>query len=326
AFTFQINDDVSTARCQLDSAPDAVCTSPTSQTYSSLPLGAHTFTVQAIDAAGNTATATYSWTITTQPPVNTALPTISGQATVGQTLTAAKGTWTGTPTPTYTYQWKRCDTGGANCAAISGATHTTYTVATADAGSTLLVTVTAKNSVGSASANSAATAVVTSAASAPVNTAVPVVTGQAVVGNVLQASTGTWTGNPTPTYTYQWQRCDTTGNNCATITAATSASYTIAAADAGATLRATVTGTNTAGSASASSAATAVVASAASAPVNTTVPVVTGQAVVGSVLQASTGTWTGNPTPTYTYQWKRCDTTGNNCTPITGATQPSYTL
>src|SRR5439155_1205837 len=72
--TFQINDDVSTARCQLDGGPAGLCTTPTSQSYSSLATGPHTFTVQAIDAAGRTANATYSWTIGTQIPVNAVAP------------------------------------------------------------------------------------------------------------------------------------------------------------------------------------------------------------------------------------------------------------
>ena len=93
-------------------------------------------------------------------PSSTAVPTISGTAAQGQTLTAANGTWTNNPT-TYGVQWQRCDTGGANCADISGATASTYAVTSADAGSTLRVTVTAKNRFGSASATSAQTATVT---------------------------------------------------------------------------------------------------------------------------------------------------------------------
>lgn len=38
-------------------------------------------------------------------PSNTVLPTISGTATVGQMLTAATGTWSGTTPITYTYAW-----------------------------------------------------------------------------------------------------------------------------------------------------------------------------------------------------------------------------
>lgn len=94
-------------------------------------------------------------------PVNTAAPAISGTPQVGQSLSASPGTWTSDTTPTYTYQWNRCDSAGNNCAAITGATAQTYTVAAADVDKTLRVTVTATNPSGSASASSAQTAAVT---------------------------------------------------------------------------------------------------------------------------------------------------------------------
>ena len=91
-------------------------------------------------------------------PSNTAPPTISGTPQVGQVLTANAGTWSGSPT--FTYQWQRCDAQGNACAAIAGATAKTYTVQSADAGTTLRVAVTATDSSGSNSATSAQTAVV----------------------------------------------------------------------------------------------------------------------------------------------------------------------
>lgn len=83
----------------------------------------------------------------TPPPSNSVLPDITGTPTVGQTLTASNGTWTGSPT--FTRQWKR---NGAN---ISGATATTYLLVVGDAAATITVTVTATNSFGATAATSA---------------------------------------------------------------------------------------------------------------------------------------------------------------------------
>jgi hypothetical protein len=100
-------------------------------------------------------------------PSNTALPTITGTAQDGQTLTATPGDWNGTQPMTYAYQWNRCDTSGASCSPISGATSTTYVVTSADVGSTLRVKVTATNSAGFGTATSNPTATVQAQATAP---------------------------------------------------------------------------------------------------------------------------------------------------------------
>jgi hypothetical protein len=90
-------------------------------------------------------------------PVNTALPTITGTATEGQTLAASTGTWTNSPTG-HAYQWLR--DGGA----IGGAVASTYLPVTADIGATITVQVIASNAGGnSAPATSAATAAVAAA-------------------------------------------------------------------------------------------------------------------------------------------------------------------
>ena len=80
-------------------------------------------------------------------------------------MTATNGTWTGSPT-SYAIQWRRCNTSGATCTDISGASASTYLVQAADVNNTLRVRVTASNSAGPSSpADSTATATVTAAPS-----------------------------------------------------------------------------------------------------------------------------------------------------------------
>jgi hypothetical protein len=196
-------------------------------------------------------------------PVNSALPAISGQTIQGSALTTSDGTWSNSPT-SYTYQWQDCNTSGAACTNISGATSSTYTLAGSDVGDTLRAVVTATNSGGSAPATSAASAAVTANATpppppaAPVNSALPAISGQTIQDSVLTTSNGTWSNSPT-SYTYQWQDCNTSGAACTNISGATSSTYTLASSDVGDTLRAVVTATNSGGSASATSAASAAV-------------------------------------------------------------------
>lgn len=105
----------------------------------------------------------------------------------------------------------------------------------------------------------ASTATATVIATAPVNVTRPAVTGTTRVGYTLTSSTGTWTGSPTITYRYQWQRCSSTGTNCASISGATAKSYKLVSADRYRTVRAVVTATNGVGSAQATSATTAAI-------------------------------------------------------------------
>ena len=89
-------------------------------------------------------------------PANSAVPTISGTTTFGQTLTSTTGTWSNSPT--YSYQWSRAASSGGSYSNISGATSSTYTLVAADVGQYLKSTVTATNGSGSATATSVATA------------------------------------------------------------------------------------------------------------------------------------------------------------------------
>jgi hypothetical protein len=92
-------------------------------------------------------------------PVNTAKPSVTGTAQVGEELTASPGTWTG-GARSFAYQWQRCDVGGSSCVDVSGASGKTYGVRSADVGKVLRVTVTATNSSGTTDASSGTTATV----------------------------------------------------------------------------------------------------------------------------------------------------------------------
>ena len=189
-------------------------------------------------------------------PVNTGLPTLSGAAQDGQTLTTTTGSWNGSPS-SFAYAWSQCDASGGSCSTITAATAATYAATPTDAGHTLRVTVTATNADGAAAAISAPSAVVSSA-TAPTNTAAPSISGSLEVGSTLTASEGSWNGSPTG-FAFAWSRCDANGNSCATIDGATSSTYKLTDAEEARTLRVSVTATNADGSTQFNSAQTAAV-------------------------------------------------------------------
>jgi putative cell wall-binding protein len=88
---------------------------------------------------------------TAKPSVTSATPTITGNAALGQTLTARPGTW-GPGAVTLTYQWNR------NGVAVAGATGSTFNVGYLEAGTRLSVSVTgSKTGYNSATVSSAPT-------------------------------------------------------------------------------------------------------------------------------------------------------------------------
>jgi hypothetical protein len=81
----------------------------------------------------------------------------------------------------------------------------------------------------------------------PENTAKPGITGRAVVGEELTASTGTWTGS-VDSYSYQWQRC-TGAMVCANVADGTGRTYGVRDADVRSSLRVLVRAHNAGGTA-----------------------------------------------------------------------------
>jgi hypothetical protein len=244
-------------------------------------------------------------------PSNTASPSISGTEQEGQVLTADHGDWSDSPTG-YDYQWQRCNSGGSGCSDISGATGDQYTLGSADVGNRVRVGVSATNGEGTSGfAYAAPTGVIAAAGTAPTNTSLPTISGTAQDNQTLTASEGSWNGSTPITYAYQWRRCDSNGNSCSDI--ATGQTYRVSSNDVGHRLRVAVTATNSVGSGSAVSDATDVATAAGTAPTNTSLPTISGTAQDNQTLTASQGSWNGSTPITYAYQWRRCDTSGNNC-------------
>jgi hypothetical protein len=206
----------------------------------------------------------------------------------------------------FSYKWLR------NRVVISGQNSNTYIVSETDEGSELTCIVTGTNSSGEVEDESVnALLIPGSRRAAPVNTEAPKVVGSPEVGQELKCSEGRWTGNPAPTFSYQWLR------NGESIETATTSTYRVVSADEGQSLSCRVTATNSAGSASKLSNSVKV---AGTPPRNTAAPEVQGVAAVGEQLTCLPGSWEGVPTPTYTYVWLR----GSEA--ISGATASTYRI
>ncbi|WP_310889951.1 hypothetical protein [Clavibacter capsici] len=137
------------------------------------------------------------------------------------------------------------------------------------------------------------------AAGAPfTSTPAPVITGKAVIGQRLLATTARWTPAAT-TSRYAWLV------DGVPVSGQTSTAYTVRAADAGSVITVAVTGSRSGYDASTQTSAptaavpTPVVADFSAAPT----PTIAGSAQVGFTLSARAGTWT--PWPTFSYAWTR---------------------
>ena len=186
-------------------------------------------------------------------PFNNTPPAIGGTPRQGETLTASDGAWAGASPMSFARQWQRCDSAGASCVDVTGATGPGYGLTEADVGHTIRLRVTASNSGGSGGATSGATAVVEAP---PSNTALPALT---KTGQLLATTDGSWKGTTPMQFAYQWFRCNTGGAACTPIEGATAPTYELDEADGGGTVRSVVTASNSAGQSSAASPASAVV-------------------------------------------------------------------
>ena len=183
----------------------------------------------------------------TRPVPNTAAtgdPRITGTARVGETLTAGTSAIAdaeGLTNVAYTYQWLADD------ADISGATRSTYTLATAAEGKAIKVRVSFTDDGGNdETLTSAATAAV-AAANTPA-TGAPTIGGIVQVGQTLTADVSGVTdadGLTNASFSYQWIRND--GTTDTDIQGATSSIHTLSDADQGKTIKVRVSFTDDAG-------------------------------------------------------------------------------
>ena len=80
---------------------------------------------------------------------------------------------------------------------------------------------------------------------APTNTVAPVLSGESIVGSTLSVTSGTWTGDDTITYAYDWK--SSTDGVTFTSIGVTTDTYVLVESDEGKTFQVEVTATNDAG-------------------------------------------------------------------------------
>ena len=196
------------------------------------------------DDADNQESLTSAATAAVAPEPNspaTGLPTISGAARVGDTLTADTSgieDANGLDNVTFNYQWLADD------AEINGATASTHTLADADQGKTIRVRVFFTDD---ADNQETLTSAATAAVAPPPNTrptGAPTISGTAQAGETLTSSTtgiADGDGLTNATFTYQWLADD------ADIAGATGSSYTLVDADEGKAVKVRVSFTDDGG-------------------------------------------------------------------------------
>ena len=278
------------------------------------------------DDAGNDETLTSAATdaVAAAPTPNTpatGVPTISGTAQMGETLTADTSGIAdadGLNNVQYEYQWLADD------ADISGATNTTYTLVAADEGKSIKVEVTFNDDTGNDESLTSAATDAVAAEPTPNNPATgsPTITGTVQVGETLTVNTSGVAdadGLSNVQYEHQWLADDTD------IAGATNATYTLTDSEESKAITVQVSFTDDADNKETlTSAATGVVA-ASPAPNSpaTGAPAITGTAQVGETLTADTSGIAdadGLANATYSFQWLADDTE------IAGATSLTYTL
>jgi hypothetical protein len=154
---------------------------------------------------------------------------LTGTLKVGETLTAATGTWSPVP-DAFTYVWKRGSSATTTTwTTISGQAGNSYALSAADRGNFIRVEVTGIKA-GLAPTTAFKVSATAVAAGTFATTATPTITGTLKVGSTLTANEGAW--SPTPdSYTYKWMSSSASGGTYSAISGATGRTYVLKSAD-----------------------------------------------------------------------------------------------
>ncbi len=262
------------------------------------------------------------WLIPLEAPENLEAPRITvsfPQETID--LRSEPGKWIGGEPLTFTYQWRRCNSLGASCENINGATSETYAPTVADLEKRLRVTVGAENTAGFAEAESSATQPVDQAAPRWVE---PVeIDGLAKQGETLEADLAGLRGSPPLNISYEWERCD---EFCAPISEAEASSYQLTSNDVATQIILSVQAENELGLATNRSMPTDPIEPAAwtGKPNIAARPRLAGEFRVTGTLGTTFGAWAGSEPIEKTIQWERCDALLAECVSIEGADEQAY--
>ena len=257
----------------------------------------------------------------TSEPRNTSLPYIFGDAVVGQKIQFEPGSWVANPAATFTSVWQKCTSSGVtSCVNLSVQPGQPITLVDSDLNMYFRVQVTGINNFGGTIKFSSLFGPIVKP-TAPTNIKAPTISGLSKEGEILTVENGTWSGFPSPTLSYTWQRCNAT-NVCSTINSVTTSTYRITYEDAGNSIKATVKATN---SVSSVSVATNSISGIIGLRSPFLVPQLSGVAARGQVLESDSGFWTGTNTTDFLFKWQRCSSTVlSTCIDITGAQTSKY--
>ena len=288
-------------------------------------------------------------------PVFTADPTVSGNAHVGETLTANLPEVQEFPVFATTYEWLKCTTAVTSsasavptgCSPIGRSAGSALTLTSAEAGLFVVVIASNTNSQGTATKTSISNLAVTST---PINTAAPVLSGDPAVssGNLIAVTAGAWSASPAVTiadYSYAWFACtnakvtapSSVSSDCTQISGASASSIAPTDDLAGKFVIARVTATvksNKPGAGTASVFTTSIGKVRNKPQFGTQNPSITGIAHLDETLTATLAPTTGFEAPTSTYAWWICtdvvsagtSDVSSSCSPIAGSADSALRL